>query len=247
MSDSANTQENLFEEKARVILQYLKSPDRYEEGFLPRPFFIEETGSPSSGKTTTITELDKFLRRMGFRVLRPQEGAEVIRHIPRTTPLYNIRTGLYALTKLIDDSYGHQYDVVLFDRCIFDAYCWMMYWSEKNKISEEEKQLIQSFFISRFWTDKIDVAYFMICDPEVAMERELRIALSRKLGETTNPETIRTLVNRYRAAYQILSPQFPQLRLIDTTFMDEQEMVEIVAKETLQILEKKAQGGLQPK
>src|SRR3989344_5476289 len=119
----------------------------------------------------------------------------------------------------------------------------MMYWSEKNKISEEEKRLIQSFFIWRFWTDKIDVAYFMVCDPEVAMARELRIALSRKLGETTNPETIRTLVNRYRAAYQILSPQFPQLRLRETTHMEKRERVKIAEKKTLKILKEKAKGG----
>lgn len=231
--------ENLFEQKAKKILEYLKSDLRYDEKFLPRPFFLEFTGSPSSGKTTTITELDKFLRRHGFRVLRPQEGAEVIRHIPRTTPLYNIRTGLYALNKLIDESYGHLYDVIIFDRCVFDAYCWMTYWEEKNKLTEEEKELIQSFFLSRFWTDKIDAAFIMTCDPKIAMERELRIALSQKLGETTNPQTIKTLVDRYSNAYKILSPKHPQLYLINTTDLDEQTMVEIIATRILNIFEEK--------
>ncbi|MDO8676691.1 MAG: hypothetical protein Q7K16_03535 [Candidatus Azambacteria bacterium] len=231
--------ENVFELQAQKILKYLKSAFRYDENFLPRPFFIEFTGSPSAGKTTTITELDKFLRRQGFRVLRPQEGAEVIRHIPRTTPLYNIRTGLYALSKLIDDSYGHLYDVVIFDRCVFDVYCWMMYWQEKSKINEEEKALFQQFFLSRFWMDKIDAAYFMVCDSQEAMKRELRIALSRKLGETSNPKTIETLVSRYRSAYQILSPHYKQLHLIDTTNVDEQSMVEVIATKTLEILEQK--------
>ncbi|MDO8575044.1 MAG: hypothetical protein Q7R61_02100 [bacterium] len=234
---------NVFEHQAQKILAYLKSNIRYDENFLPRPFFLEFTGSPSSGKTTTITELDKFLRRHGFRVLRPQEGAEVIRHIPRTTPLYNIRTGLYALSKLIDESYGHLYDVVIFDRCIFDVYSWMMYWEEKSKLSQEEKVLIQQFFLSRFWTDKIDAAYFMICDPEEALKRELRIALSQKLGETTNPATIKTLVKRYKSAYKILSPEYKQLRLMDTTRVAEQVMIETIAREILNVFEKKAKKG----
>lgn len=238
--------ENVFELQARQILAYLKSHFRYDEGFLPRPFFLEFTGSPSAGKTTTITELDKFLRRRGFRVLRPQEGAEVIRHIPRTTPLYNIRTGLYALSKLIDDSYGHLYDIVIFDRCIFDAYCWMMYWEEKSKLAKEEKFLIQQFFLSRFWTDKIDAAYFMVCDPKEAMKRELRIALSQKLGETTNPATIDTLVKRYKSAYEILSTEYKQLRLMDTTNIDEHVMVETIAQEILNIFERKAAFRIQP-
>ncbi len=231
--------ENIFEQKAQKILKYLKSNIRYDEQFLPRPFFIEFTGSPSSGKTTTITELDKFLRRQGFRILRPQEGAEVIRHIPRTTPLYNIRTGLYALNILIDESCSHLYDVIIFDRCIFDAYCWMMYWQEKEKLTEEEKNLIQLFFLSRFWTDKIDAAYFMICDPEIARERELRIALSQKLGETTSPNTVKTLVERYKKTYETLSPDYKQLYLIDTTRLSEEEMIEDIAAKILDILEEK--------
>src|SRR3989344_1035355 len=106
--------EKIFEKKAQEILKYLKYNIRYGD-FIPRPFFLEFTGSPSSGKTTTITELDKFLRRQGFRVWRPQEGAEVIRHIERTTPIYNIRTGLYALSILLDESFAHKYDVIISD------------------------------------------------------------------------------------------------------------------------------------
>ncbi len=235
--------EALFERKAKTILEYLKSDLRYDERFLPRPFFLEFTGSPSAGKTTTITELDKFFRRQGFRVLRPQEGAEVIRHIPRTTPLYNIRTGLYALTQLIDLSQSHAYDIVIFDRCVFDVYCWMMYWEEKEKLNERERNLIQSFFLSRFWSDKIDAAYFMVADPDAAMRRELRIALSSKLGETTNPATIRTLVERYEGAYRQLSPKFPQLQILNTTRITEQGMVEQIAMNVLNILEQKAKNG----
>ena len=232
--------EAVFEQKAKTILHYLKSNLRYDRGVLPRPFMVEFTGSPSAGKTTTITELDKFLRRQGFRVLRPQEGAEVIRHIDRTTPVYNIRTGLYALTMLIDESWGNNYDVMIFDRCIFDAYCWMMYWTEKSKLTSEERMIIQSFFTSRFWSSNIDAAYFMVCDPTKAMEREQRIALSSKLGETTNPATIETLVKRYREAHQTLSLFHRQIKLIDTTNLEEQEMVENIAMDVLNILEAKS-------
>lgn len=235
--------EKFFEKRAEEILKYLKSNLRYDEKFLPRPFFIEFTGSPASGKTTTITELDKGFRRHGFRVWRPQEGAEVIRHIPRTTPIYNIRTGLYALEILIDESFGHLYDLVLFDRCIFDAYCWMMYWLEKEKINDKEKNQIQSFYLSRFWADKIDAAFFMICDPKISMERELRIAVSEKLGETSNPKTIATLVNRYKEAYNLLSPQHKQIHLIDTSGLDELAMVDMMAEKTLEILEQKTKTG----
>lgn len=232
-------QERYFEEKAKCLLEYLKSPMRFDITTIPRPFIIEFTGSPSAGKTTTITELDKFFRRMGFRVWKPQEGAEVIRHITRDTPVYNIRTGLYALSLLLDLSRGHQYDLVIFDRAIFDAYVWMMYWEEKNKLSTAEKEIIQQFFLNPLWKKEIDIAYFLICDPEETMRRELRIALSHKLGETTNPEMVKKLINRYKSAYEVLGPENPNLHLIDTSVLGEQDMVSTIAKHALEVLTKK--------
>ncbi|TSC51964.1 MAG: hypothetical protein LiPW41_731 [Parcubacteria group bacterium LiPW_41] len=240
---STNQQEKSFEEKAQKLLAYLKSTLRYDRQIIPRPFFVEITGSPSAGKTTMITELDKFFRRMGFRVLRPQEGAEVIRHITRDTPIYNVRTGLYSLSLLLDLSWGHQYDLVIFDRAIFDSYVWMMYWEEKNKLSEVEKKGIQDFFLNRLWTNEIDAAYFVVCDPDEAMKRELRIALSQKLGETSNPKTIKTLVERYNTAYAALSPVHKNLFLLDTTLLDEQEMVSKIAEHVLDTLAVKNLNG----
>lgn len=236
------TTANHFDDQAQRILTFLKSDIRYDLQAIPRPLMAEFTGSPSAGKTATITELDKFLRRQGFRVWRPQEGAEVIRHIPRTTPVYNVRTALYALCILLDESFGHKYDIIIFDRCIFDAYAWMDYWLTKGKITETEQVLIRSFFLSRFWSKHLDAAYFMVCDPEEAMRREMRVSLSDKMGETSNPETIKVLADRYRKAYTDLKDEHPQLTLIDTTTMKEQNMVESIATHLLNTFESKCRS-----
>ena len=232
--------EALCEKRVRKVHQYLRTDVRSNNTFLKRPFIFEFTGTPSAGKTTTITELDKFFRRMGLRVLRPQEGAEVIRHIERTAPLYNIRTALYAVSQLVDHAHSHTYDLILFDRCAFDPYCWMMYWEEKGRLSSEEKKLYQDFFLSPFWASYIDGAYFMICDAEIAIQRELKIALSRKLGGTTNPESIRMLEGLYRRAYKQLRGRFPQLKLFNATHLDERRMVEIISDQVLSIMENKS-------
>lgn len=231
--------ENLFEQRAEKVLKYLNVDHRYGESHLPRPFFVEFTGSPDSGKTTAIDELYKFFKTLKFRVLRPQEGAEVIQHVPRTTPLYNIRTGQYAVNQLIDYSHGHLYDLVLFDRCVFDAYCWMIYWESKGKLNSKEVKLYQDFFLSRFWVDKLDTAFFVVCDPEEAMKRSKEVSLTDRLGNFTNPQTIKILVERFHQASRKLSPSFPQLKLIDTTNMDKQQMVEYFANEILVAMENK--------
>ncbi len=234
--------EKVFSEQTKLLLNYLGHPNRYGETSLPRPFFIEFAGSPSSGKTTIIVELDKFLRRHGLRVFCPQEGAEAVRHIERSTPVYNIRTGTYALNLLLDLSHGHAYDVVIFDRGIFDVYCWMIFHKERGQLTEEACKLAQSFFLSDLWTDSMDAAFFMVCDAKEAMEREMRLSLTDKEAFASNPKTIATLVNRYREAFKVLSPKYKQLELIDTTSLQEYEMVEQMINKILDILVKKISG-----
>ena len=219
---------------------YLRSDLRHGDHFLPAPFMIEFTGSPDAGKTTCITELDKFLHRHDFRVLIPQEGAQAIRHIHRKTPEYNIRTGLYALNMLIDFAHGHSYDVVIFDRSIFDAYAWMMYWEDKKLLSSEERNTIQQFFLSRFWVDRIIASYFVICEPDEAVRRGQRIAVSDKLGDSSNHESIRKSVERHKKMHAELSTEYPQLKLIDTTHMGEAEMIAHVTTTTMETLLAKA-------
>ena len=231
--------ENLFETRAERVLKYLNVDHRYGEAHLPRPFFVEFTGSPDSGKTTTIDELYKFFKTLKFRVLRPQEGAEVIQHIPRSTPLYNIRTAQYAINQLIDLSHGHMYDLVLFDRCAFDAYCWMMYWESKNQLSREDVKLYQEFFLSKFWVDNLDAVYFVVCDPDEAMKRSKEVSLTDRLGNFTNPQTIKVLVERFQQAYRELGPKFPQLQIVNTTRVDKQNMVEYFASDILSMMEKR--------
>ena len=68
------------------------------------------------------------------------------------------------------------------------------------------------------------------------MKRELKLALTQKLGETTNPKTVQTLNERYQKVYQLLAPAYPQLRLIDTTNLDEKTMVETIADNILKSL-----------
>ncbi|MEK7629770.1 MAG: AAA family ATPase [Patescibacteria group bacterium] len=238
-----NPKGQIYIEQAKEVLKYLKSDLRYDEKFLPRPFFVEFTGSPSAGKTTTITKLYDFFRRSGFRVLRPQEGAEVIQHVSRKTPLYNIRTGLYALQMLIDYSASHDYDLVIFDRCVFDVYAWMVYWQEKSMLTEQEKDINQGFFLQKHWMDKIDAAFFMICEPQEALERDRRISISNQTGETTNPKNLEILYKRYKDVYNLLSPIYPQLRLIDTTKLGEAEMIKAVVTQIFDAMETKIKAS----
>ena len=231
---------NLFETRAEKILKYLKNEHRYGELFLPRPFFIEFTGSPDSGKSTTINNLYHFFKNLGFRVFKPLEGAEAIQHISRSNPLYNIRTAIYAITQLIDLSHSHMYDLVLFDRCVFDGYYWMMYWLTKGKLTENEMRRWQETFLSDFWVNNLDAAYFVICDPAVTLKRKRMDVLTTRFSDITNFKNMEILVDRSRQAYNELSRRFPQLKLVDTSAMEKMEMVQYFADDILTTMERRA-------
>ena len=73
----------------------------------------------------------------------------------------------------------------------------------------------------------------------ILMRRTKEVSLTDRLGNFTNPQTIKVLVERFQQAYKDLSPKFPQLRIVDTSGMDKQHMVEPFANAILSAMENK--------
>ena len=216
------------------IRRNLRHDERYS---LPSPYMIEFSGPPSVGKTSIIAEIDDFLRPLGLaKIWPPQEGPREIRHIPRTTPDYNLRTAMYSLAKLLDESHDSRYDIILFDRCAFDAYCWMEYWSRKGKLDPTNKFIFQSFLTDPRFINKIDICYFMVCNPDISMQREFKNAISDETRETTNLKSIRLLDEIWRNAFAKLHSCHPNMRLIDTSKLSISEITKLIVKDMLETL-----------
>lgn len=226
--------ESAFRAHAQELLHFRRS------GGISRPFFVEFTGTPDSGKSTIIKELDVFFRQNDFRVWCPQEGAEAIRHVPRTTPLYNIRTGIYALSVLIDKAQTGEFDLVLFDRCIFDAYCWMRYWHRKGLLLDGEKEYLESFFIAPRFVRLLDAACIIVCDADTAVARSQRLSLGQSERKTTNPKTIRLLREVFQQSFDRALETFAAhgtgLIWLDTEQMTEIGMVRDAAELLINML-----------
>lgn len=207
------------------ILHHLKSDVRHDMALLARPFIIEFDGMPSCGKTTVIKELNKYFRHNGLRVCAPQEGAEAVCHIPRTTPEYNIRIALYTISMIMDLSWNHTYDLILLDRGIFDFLCWTDYMYDKNMITDEQAKTLTQFYLLPSFTEKRDCAVVMICDPKIALEREKNLELSKKSGFTTI-ESLHEFYNRSFGLFIDRAPIYSSLQLLDTTTLTRQKMTQ---------------------
>lgn len=233
------TQLNHYEEQALKLLDFLKPEIRHGTSAIPRPFFIELGGSPVSGKTTLCGHLYDFFKGLGFKTFIPKEGAEQFIHIPRSTPRFNLRTAHYVADMILDLGAGHQYDIVIFDRGVFDSYIWAAYWCDKDQISVAEMQAFQEHSLCRFWADDVDVAFYITCDAQTAITRRNQVGLGAHRGTVTTHQSIKKLVQFFHYAHQILQTRFSQLHLIDTTNLNEQEALEVVGQKILDALEAK--------
>ena len=224
------------EQKAKKILQTLTALKTKQ---FHRPFVIEITGTPEAGKTSVINTLTRFFKRCDWRVHNPTEGAEVIEKVPRINHIYNIRTGIYALSELLDNVYSLDFDLIIFDRGLYDAFCWQEYWLKKEIISLDLAQTNQTFFTQSEILKNIDTCFFVVCQAEESMRRADQWNLSKKQGETTNPETIKNLIDIWKNCHQQFSESGNSVILLDTTEINPQKMGQFILVETIKAMQKR--------
>ena len=235
--------ETLLEKRAKKLFEYL-DPDGVRRAKLPRPFMAEVTGSPDSGKTTVLKILDDFFRRQKDegqerRIWIPLEGAEKIRNIPRTTHHYSIAVSTYTLQILLEHSYSIEYDMILFDRCVYDAWCWLEYRRRQKELTQERSDYMTSFFTDSSWRKNIDVCFFIMCDPKVAYQRNRKHSLTKKAGRYTTLKAIGELYDIFYDGYTHFKEQGDPVVLIDTTRLTPKQVAEKVLIHSIKAFERR--------
>jgi thymidylate kinase len=157
-----------------------------------RPFNVELLGTPKSGKSTMAEAIEHTLKRSDWIVTARPEGATVVDRVKRDTPHYNLETCRYALSE-VTQRLDSEFDLVVLDRGLMDGMVWMGYWFAKDKITQEDRDAVNAFYNTAILRSLFDMHVYLVCDPKVAMERELARSLSKKDGETMNMKTLTTL------------------------------------------------------
>lgn len=227
----------------REVHAHLRTEFRHGHDFLKPPFIVEFFGNPDSGKSSAIKSAYTNLRRHGFHIKKPLEGAEEISDdIPRSSPEFNVATGVYVVNLLMHLHHLHKHDVVIFDRGIFDAYGQMARWNKKGKLSDEETRMYQNFFTSQFFAPRMTLGIAMVCDPDVAMARDRKSSRTKLVGESTNPDAINSMRDATIQTYEELRGRFP-LALIDTSHMSLEDVADTVQALLLEKFLETARAG----
>lgn len=185
-----------------------------------RPLFVEFSGSPKSGKSTCIDIVAHFLRRTGFLVLAPTEGAS------KRTPYYlktdltafNTWSACYALNHVLEGLYhSDRYHVAILDRGLFDALVWFQLLESLRKIKREERNRVHNFLLIEKWRSVIDAVFLFKADPGTSMKREQQDKLISEPGTAMNPKFLERLNEAYEQVRQRYADNFPYFEVINTS------------------------------
>ena len=212
---------------------------------LPKPFVIEFSGTPRTGKTTTINNLYDFFKKGGFSVSLIEEF---------TTSKYykeNLKAKFHQMNladsniaileevyrQLQEGIYSNN-DIILIDRSINDRQIWNyrrfisgdmpedVYLEARDKYADISKKLI----------DFLVITY---ADPLVSLRRDYVSSLALEQRSFLNEENINSYNDSLSALQKLFLGSVNSLILLDTSNMSMNDVSTEIASEILPVMRKK--------
>lgn len=201
-----------------------------------RPYIIEFSGLPKSGKTTAMNVLSLFFRRNGVRAETFTERASLSPISDKKGhPDFNVWVSCASLLGMIE-SVEKNIDLFMLDRGIFDALVWNTLLTRTGKITREEADTIAAFFTLDRWTRLVDLVCIMKCEPTVSLEREYANQLTLKTGNIMSENTLREINAAIEETVKTCGPKFKKTIIMDTSAKDAKEGATAIALEVLEQL-----------
>lgn len=229
MSDTTRSQKiKELEDIAAEILEYK------QERKLRRPLLIEFCGSPKSGKSTTITSLNQFLKRNKFTTTVLTERASICPVSNKKDPFFNIWTLTSAIAEIIEHIDNNDTDIIISDRGIFDALCWFD-WLNKNDSIENPYldnntfEILKKFVKLDIFKDYLDLVYVFKVDPSISIEREYSNLLTDKRGSIMQEPVLKTFNDSIDTIINETKSDFRQVISIDTGIVENNKNPNIVS------------------
>jgi predicted NUDIX family phosphoesterase len=201
----------------------------------PRPLFIEFCGTPKSGKTSCADKLLYYLRKKTYNAVKMVEKASVC-PLPKNRATFNVWTACATVNQILESA-DQNLDIVILDRGIFDALCWMNFMEKAGRLEPGQRNTIESFLLMEDWRDLIDVVFVMTTTPEKALEREWNGQLIHQEGSTMNVRTLKLFNQAIDETLLHAREQFRSVNVIDTTNLERIDSLKKVTTESLMALD----------
>lgn len=187
-----------------------------------RPVLIEFCGTPKSGKTTSISALNIFLKRNGFNTELIHEMANICPITNKTHPHFNTWTLFSSLSEVIKNYSDNNIDFILVDRSIFDALCWFNWLNNSNKespyLDESTYKSYENLLIgSKILSSMFNLTLVFKANPEICMKREFSNLLTEKSGSIMNKHVLSSFNKSIDKCVELYEKRFNKIVCFDTS------------------------------
>ena len=195
-----------------------------------KPYVIEFTGTPRTGKTSLINNLKDFFKKKGFRVCIIEEFTTSLKYKTQIYPILknksknvvNIEIPKYVL-KDLDDAINRKYDIIIVDRSLFDRLIWVDRLFLKKGMSDEEYNEYKSTYIPLI-KEKINIIVSLYTDSLTCLKRDYHANLSLEnrtfLNEDNVNEYNKSLLNMEKLSIK----ENINFKMFDTTNKNQREI-----------------------
>lgn len=144
---------------------------------MTEPLIIELAGLPAAGKTSAAELLNSRLNARGVKCRVVEEAAQ---HNPlqglKCDWPFNVWSSCRTLMDLLDAQARETADVVVVDRGLLDAQCWMLWFRQRHSIDIETYHAVRDFLRAPLWAASTSLV--------VELRVRFETALARRHGET---------------------------------------------------------------
>lgn len=212
---------------------------------LAKPFVIEFSGTPRTGKTTTINNLYDLFKKGGFRTVIIEEFTtseyykkvfkEKYKELSSEELNMKILEQVTNQLKMVTES---ENEVVIIDRSINDRQIWNYRGYIHGNIEESKYNQVKetSRILSKEQIDFLAVTY---ADPLISLKRDYNCSLALEKRNFLNIENIKEYNDCLESLRSLFESSVEKVAIFDTTSMDLNDVSVEVASEILPVMRKK--------
>lgn len=212
---------------------------------LDRPFVIEFSGTPRTGKTTTINNLYDFFTKGGFDVSIVEEFTTSEYYKEEIKPILSKMTTGDANMYIIEEVYRQllealdsDKDIVIIDRSLNDRQIWNYRCYLKGNL-EEGKYLEVKDRYEKISRDLIDYLVLTYADALTSLKRDYNNSLALEQRRFLNIDNINEYNDSLGALEKLFERSVENFSIIDTSLMGANDVSVNVAREIMPVMRKK--------
>ena len=223
----------------KVELQKLKALSS-----LSKPFVIEFTGTPRTGKTTTINNLYDFFKKGGFKVCRIEEFTTSKHYKEELKDKLgkmsvgdrNIAIIEYVYRELLGALETDQ-EIILVDRSLNDRQIWNYIRFKNGDLTEEQyKELREKY--SALSKELIDFLVVTYADPLTSLKRDYNSSLALEERSFLNADNINEYNRSLKELEDLLKESVKDLILLDTSSISISDVSVEAASQIMPVMRK---------